>query len=191
MYVSICNQNVNLNILGIYSVSYCVCMCGMPGSMDSWCCREWLGLAEIYKPVFILYDRTHALSHTAIHTTTVLWCNPGNSACIMCIRLPRNPVSPPPQPPNIHMPGHNTVESVLKDHPMFVIKKIWYLKKGCLWWQAIALSCGTFCQEYVVLQDRWSLVIAVVFQDRFDYTICWIVQRWIISICTAESAETN
>ncbi len=31
---------------------------------------------------------------------------------------------------------------------------------------SVALKCGTFCQEYVVLQDRWSLM-AVVSQDRF------------------------
>ncbi len=31
---------------------------------------------------------------------------------------------------------------------------------------SVALKFGTFCREYVVLQDRWSLM-AVVSQDRF------------------------
>ncbi len=34
---------------------------------------------------------------------------------------------------------------------------------------SIALKCSAFCQEHVVLQDRWSLV-AVVSQDRFYYS---------------------
>ena len=34
---------------------------------------------------------------------------------------------------------------------------------------SIVLKCGTFCQEYMVLQDRLSL-IAAVSQDRFHCT---------------------
>ncbi len=59
----------------------------------------------------------------------------------------------------------NTVEPALKDHPIghknMVSQDRWSLVTG-----SVALKCGTFCQEYVVLQGRWSL-IAVVFQDRF------------------------
>ena len=33
---------------------------------------------------------------------------------------------------------------------------------------SVVLKGGTFCQEYVVLQDRWSLIV-LVFQNRFHY----------------------
>ncbi len=60
----------------------------------------------------------------------------------------------------------NTVEPVLKDrsigHKNMVSQDRWSLVTG-----SVALKCGTFCQEYVVLQHRWSLM-AVVSQDRFD-----------------------
>ncbi len=58
----------------------------------------------------------------------------------------------------------NTVEPVLKDRPTghknMISQDRWSLVTG-----SVTLKCGTFCQEYVVLQDRWSLM-AVVSQDR-------------------------
>ena len=39
---------------------------------------------------------------------------------------------------------------------------------------SVALKSGTFCQEYVVLKDRWSLM-PVVSQDRFHCTLFIII----------------
>ncbi len=49
----------------------------------------------------------------------------------------------------------STVGPALKDHP--IGPKIWSLKTG----GSITLKCRTFCQEHVVLQDRWSLKMVV------------------------------
>ena len=57
------------------------------------------------------------------------------------------------------------LETVLKDHPIgytnMVSQDRWFLVPS-----SITLKCRTFCQEYLVFQDRWSLM-AVVSQDRF------------------------
>ena len=62
----------------------------------------------------------------------------------------------------------NTVEPVLKDHPILhknmVSQDRWSLVTG-----SFTLKCRTFCQKLLVLQDRWSLM-AVVSQDRFHCT---------------------
>ncbi len=62
----------------------------------------------------------------------------------------------------------DAVEPVLKDRPIghkdMVSQGRWSLVTG-----SIALKSGT-CQEYVVLQDRWSLV-AGISQDRFHCII--------------------
>ncbi len=58
----------------------------------------------------------------------------------------------------------NTMEPVLKDHPMghiiVVSPDTWSLVTG-----SITLKYGIFCQEYLVFQDRWSFM-AVVSKDR-------------------------
>ncbi len=63
----------------------------------------------------------------------------------------------------------NTVEPVLKDcpigHKIMVSQDRWSLVTG-----SVAFKCRTFCQDYAVLQDRWSLM-AVVSQDRFQCTL--------------------
>ncbi len=60
---------------------------------------------------------------------------------------------------------YNTVEPVLKDHPIgcknVVCHDRWSLVTG-----SVMLKCKSFCQKCVVFQDRWSLM-AVVSQDRF------------------------
>ncbi len=63
-----------------------------------------------------------------------------------------------------------TVEPVLEDHPMghknVVSQDRWSLVTGLT-----TMKCMTLCQEYLVFQDRWSLM-AVVFQDRFYCITC-------------------
>ncbi len=58
-----------------------------------------------------------------------------------------------------------TVEPILKNYPIghknMVSQDKWFLVTG-----SFTLKCRTFCQELVVLQDRWSLM-AVVSQNRF------------------------
>ncbi len=58
-----------------------------------------------------------------------------------------------------------TAETVLKHCPIgyknIIFQGGWLSAMG-----SAALKCGTFCQEYAVLQDRWSL-IAVASQGRF------------------------
>ncbi len=65
-----------------------------------------------------------------------------------------------------------TEEPVLKDRPVdhknIVCQDRWSLVTG-----SVALKCNTFCQEYVVLQDR--SLMAVVSQDRFH---CIYVQSF-------------
>ncbi len=54
------------------------------------------------------------------------------------------------------------VELVLKDCPI-AHKKYGFSRQVTVVFgeSSIALKCGTFCQEYVVLQDRWSLIAVV------------------------------
>ncbi len=63
--------------------------------------------------------------------------------------------------------SHCTVEPFLKDcltgHKKAVSQKTFSLVTGK---RKITLKCRTFCQEYLVFQDGWSLM-AVVSQDRF------------------------
>ncbi len=56
----------------------------------------------------------------------------------------------------------------MKDHP--IGHKKWSQDRWSLVTGSITLKCGTFCQEYLLFQDRWSFK-AVVSQDRF-YCIC-------------------
>ncbi len=66
----------------------------------------------------------------------------------------------------VHSSG--TVEPILKDHPIghknLVCRDRWSLVTG-----SVVLKCRSFCQKYVVCQDRRSLM-AVVSQDRFHCT---------------------
>ncbi len=60
----------------------------------------------------------------------------------------------------------NTVEPVLKDHPIghknVVCQDRWSLVTG-----SVILKCRSFYQKCVVCQDRWSLMAAVS-QDSFS-----------------------
>ena len=68
----------------------------------------------------------------------------------------------------------NTVEPVLKDHPPVLKdhpighKNMVSQDRFSFMTDSITLKCITFCLEYVVLQDRWSVIVAVS-QDRFHY----------------------
>ena len=73
----------------------------------------------------------------------------------------------------------STVEPVLKDHPIrrkdMVSQRKWTLETG-----SIVLKCGTFCQEYVVLQDGWSfmaVVETVSLKIRFTVFQQWPLAR--------------
>ncbi len=63
------------------------------------------------------------------------------------------------------VPCCSTVESVLKDHPIadknVVSQNRWSLVTGL-----ITVKYSTFCQEYQICQDRWSLM-AVASQISF------------------------
>ncbi len=62
---------------------------------------------------------------------------------------------------NASYPCDNTVESVLKRH-LIGHKNMVSKDRLSLVTDMGALKCGTFCQEeYVVLQDRWSLIAVV------------------------------
>ncbi len=61
---------------------------------------------------------------------------------------------------------HNTVETILTDHPIGHTNIVFQDSGGSLVTGSMAPKCMTFCQEYLVLQDKWSLT-AVVSQDRF------------------------
>ena len=84
----------------------------------------------------------------------------------------------------------NTVKSVLKDCPI-AHKKYGFSRQVVFGESSIAPKCGTFCQEYVVLQDRWSLIVAVcqycfhctgVLSDSHEQTVqvyCLSVQVYL------------
>ncbi len=71
-----------------------------------------------------------------------------------------------------------TVEPMLKDHPAghknMVSQDRWSFVTG-----SVALKCGTFCQEYVGLQDGWSFM-AVDSQDRFHCIAHCIIAHWLL-----------
>ncbi len=68
----------------------------------------------------------------------------------------------------------NTVEPVLKYCPTDHNNMVSYGPNGN---RSVTLKFGTFCQNYAVLQDRWSLT-AVVSQDRFHCKHSRLRPKW-------------
>ncbi len=81
------------------------------------------------------------------------------------------PVSPSVR---VHAHTSSTVHILEKGENMSWNTAPLAIKIGSLKWSlvtgSVALKCGIFCQEYIFLQDTWSLR-AVVSQDRFSYTV--------------------
>ncbi len=61
------------------------------------------------------------------------------------------------------------------EHKIMVSQDRWSLVTG-----SFTSKCRTFCQNLIVLQDRWSFVI-VVSHDRF-YCIATLISELIISL---------
>ncbi len=61
-----------------------------------------------------------------------------------------------------------TVEPILKEHPMG--HTMLRLKTGGLWRQVLLhWNVGPLYQEYLVFQDRWSLVKVLLYQQNRIY----------------------